>query len=399
MYVQDFNCSWLEHPFVTNSLLLETMKDVDRVREFGIRELYIDTVKGLDEGDALTLEEARKKTTEEMHVVLDWERPTTIKNRIEVVEELPKAKRVKQDAKKAITEIMADIKLGKQVEVEKAEHVVEGMVDSIFRNVDALTSLSRIKEADQYLFMHSVNVCVLMVSFCRFLSLERDVIVRVGVGALLHDIGKTKMPIRILYKPAHLTEKEFEVMQKHATYGRDILLKTSTISKEAIQVAYEHHERFDGTGYPNKLVGDGISKFGQMASIADVYDAITTDRVYHKGMEPAEAIRKIFDWSKHNFKEDLTHWFIKCVGIYPVGTLVRLDSGLLAVVAEPGQKSILRPMVKVVYDTNKQRLVKPYNLDLGADAGPGAEQKIIAYEDPIKRGINPLDFLDLHGIF
>jgi HD-GYP domain-containing protein (c-di-GMP phosphodiesterase class II) len=398
MFVQNFNCGWLEHPFLTNTAMIKTDDDVQKVKGFGIRELYIDTDKGLDVGDALTLEEAHKKTTEEMRVVLNWDR-TEVVNPIEVAQEMPKAKRVKQDAKKVITDIMSDIKMGKQVEVEKAEHVVEAMVDSIFRNADALTSLSRIKEADAYLFMHSVNVCVLMISFCRFMGISRDVIVKVGVGGLLHDIGKTKMPLGIINKPSHLTEKEFEIMQKHATYSRDILMQTTTIGKEAVDVAYQHHERFDGTGYPNKLDGDHISQFGQMASIADVYDAITTDRVYHKGVEPADAIRMIFEWGKHHFREDLTHRFIKCVGIYPVGTLVRLASGMLAVVAEPGKTNLLRPIVRIVYDTNTHRLVKPHDLDLGGRDGSDAGDRIVGYENPIKRNINPLDFVNLHGIF
>jgi HD-GYP domain-containing protein (c-di-GMP phosphodiesterase class II) len=398
MFVQNFNCSWLEHPFLTNSVLLKNDKEVVKVKEFGIRELYIDTEKGADVGDAPTLEEAHLKSTEEMHQVFDWGR-SDIVNPVQIEEELPKAKRVKQDAKKAITDIMSDIKMGKQVEVEKAEHVVENMVDSVFRNSDALTSLSRIKDSDQYLFMHSVNVCVLLVSFCRFMGIGRDVIVKVGVGGLLHDVGKTKISPSLLNKPSHLTQKEFELIQKHAALSREILLKTTTISMEAIQVAYQHHERFDGSGYPDKLQGDQISLFGQMASIADVYDAITTDRVYHKGVEPADAIRMIFDWSKHHFREDLAHRFIKCVGIYPVGTLVRLESGLIAVVAEPGKTNILCPLVKVVYDSNKHRFVKPHDMDLGGRDGSGAGDRIIGYENPIKHGINPLDYINLQGIF
>jgi len=397
MYVHDFNCSWLEHPFLLNSVLLKDDKDVETVKGFGIRELYIDTLKGADVGDAPTMAEAHRETREEMHRVFEWER--TVVNTVPVKEEIPKAKRVKHEAKMAIHDIMSEVKMGKQVEVEQAEHVVEKMVDSIFRNVDALTSLSRIKQSDQYLFMHSVNVCVLMISFCRFMGIEREVMQRVGVGALLHDIGKTKVSMAILNKTSKLTDKEFQAMQQHVSFGKDILMQTPQISTEAIQVAYQHHERFDGTGYPNRLAGDAISRFGQMASIADVYDAITSDRVYHKGMEPAEAIRKIFEWSKHHFQEGLSHWFIKCVGIYPVGTLVRLESGLLAVVAEPGQSSILQPVVRAVYDPSKRRLIHPKDIDLSLPAGQGGGDRIVGYENPEHWKINPLDFLNLEGIF
>ncbi len=395
MYVHDFNCSWIEHPFLSNSVLLKSEKDVQKVVGFGIRELYIDTSKGSDVGDAPTMEEAHIETREEMHRVFEWTR--SIINPVSVTEEISKAKRVKHEAKIAIHDIMGEVKMGRQVEVEQAEHVVEKMVDSIFRNVDALTSLSRIKQADQYLFMHSVNVCVLMISFCRFMGIDREVVQKVGVGALLHDIGKMKVPQAVLNKTSKLTDSEFLTMQKHVTFSRAMLVDSPGIPGEAVDVAYEHHERYDGAGYPNRLKGDAISRFGQMASIADVYDAITSDRVYHKGMEPAEAIRKIFEWSKHHFNEELAHWFIKCVGIYPVGTLVRLESGLLAVVAEPGQTSILHPLVRAVYDSNKNRLlVHPVDIDL---AKPDCADRIVSYDNPELRGINPLDYLNLHGIF
>ena len=398
MYVHDFNCSWLEHPFLQNSVLLKTDDDVKKVREFGVRELFIDTSKGADVADAMTLEEHKRESIEEMHRVFEPKRVGAL-NLVEYADELPKAKKVKQEAQKVITDIMADVKMGKQVVVEKAEHVVSTMVDSVFRNVDALTSLSRIKDADQYLFMHSVNVCVLIISFCRHTGIEREIINKVGVGALLHDVGKTKLPPAILNKPARLTEKEFEVMQKHPGLSRELLLETDRIPEEAIQVAYQHHERFDGTGYHERLKGDAVSQFGQMASVADVYDAITTDRVYHRGMGPAEAIRKIFEWSKNQFKEEIAHKFIKCVGIYPVGTLVLLDGGLLAVVSEPGRESMLSPVVRAVYDAKKRRHIKPVDIDLSSRVGSGEGEGIIGYEDPARHGINPLDYLDLHGIF
>jgi putative nucleotidyltransferase with HDIG domain len=345
----------------------------------------------------LTMEEAHRQSRAEMHQ-FDWGRQDIV-NRVAIIDEMPKAKRVKNEAKKAITEIMGDIKMGKQVEVEKAEHVVELMVDSVFRNVDALTSLSRIKDQDSYLFMHSVNVCVLMISFCRFLGIERETINKVGIGALLHDIGKTNLPLDLLNKADKLTEEEFAVIQKHSELGRDMLLQNPKIPEEAVNVAYQHHERYDGTGYPNGLKGDKVSQFGQMASIVDVYDAITSDRVYHKGMEPAEAIRKIFEWSKHHFKEELCNFFIKCVGIYPVGTLVRLESGLLAVVVEPGKASLIQPVVRAVYDVVKEAYIHPKDFDLSRPGAASERNRIVGYENPAKHGIKPLDFLDLVGGF
>ncbi len=396
MFVADFNCGWLDHPFLTNALFVKDAQTIEKVRDFGIRELYIDTQKGADvgEGGGKAREEVQKELREEMHRLVEMDR--TVINKVPMEEEMHHAKAVKHEAKKVVTGILREARLGRQVALEEANHVVEKMVDSVFRNLDALTSLSRIKSKDQYTFMHSVNVCVLMIAFCRFIGIDRDIIQRVGVGALLHDIGKMKVPDDILNKPGALTDEEFELMKSHVTFGHDILIATKGVPFEAIEVASQHHERFDGTGYPLKLDHDKISRFGQMASLADVYDAITTNRVYHRGLEPAEAIRKIYEWSKHHFNDEFAQYFVKCVGIYPVGTLVRLDSGLLAVVSAPGQRSMLTPTVIAVYDTATQLRVTPHGIVL--DSPSGERHRIIGYEDPQKYRLNPLDYLDLAGV-
>ncbi len=396
MFVADFNCGWLEHPFLTNSVFVKDARTVEKIKEFGIRELYIDTKKGADvgEGHGKAREEVQKELHEELHRLVEMER--TVINTVPMEEEIPHAKAVKHEAKQVVTGILHEARLGKQVELEEANHVVEKMVDSVFRNVDALASLSRIKSKDQYTFMHSVNVCVLMIAFCRFIGIDRDIIQKVGVGALLHDIGKMRVPDLVLNKPGSLTDAEFELMKSHVVHGHDILIATKGVPFEAIEVASQHHERFDGTGYPLKLDHGNISRFGKMAALADVYDAITTNRVYHKGLEPAEAIRKIYEWSKHHFDGELAQYFVKCVGIYPVGTLVRLESGLLAVVAMPGQRSMLTPTVIAVYDAAKHLRISPHEIAL--DGPAGERHRIIGYEDPGKFHLNPLDYLDLAGV-
>lgn len=396
MFVADFNCGWLEHPFLTNSAFVKDAHTVEKVKAFGIRELYIDTRKGSDvgEGRGKKREDVQKELHEEMHRLVEMDR--TVINTVPMEEEMHHAKAVKNEAKKVVTGILHEARLGKQVALEEANHVVEKLVDSVFRNVDALASLSRIKSKDQYTFMHSVNVCVLMIAFCRFIGIDRETIQKVGVGALLHDIGKMKVPDAVLNKPGPLTDAEFDLMKGHVTHGHDILIATKGVPFEAIEVASQHHERFDGTGYPLKLDHGNISRFGQMAALADVYDAITTNRIYHKGLEPAEAIRKIYEWSKHHFAAEMAQYFVKCVGIYPVGTLVRLESGLLAVVAVPGQRSMLTPTVIAVYDEGTHLRITPHEIAL--DGPAGERHRIIGYEDPQKYLLNPLDYLDLAGV-
>ena len=187
MFVADFNCGWLEHPFLTNSVFIKDAHTIEKIKEFGIQELYIDTKKGADigKGRGKAREEVQKELHEEMFRLVEMER--TVINTVPMEEEVHHAKAVKHEAKKVVTGILHEARLGRQVKLEEANHVVEKMVDSVFRNVDALTSLSRIKSKDQYTFMHSVNVCVLMIAFCRFIGMDRDAIQKVGVGALLLD--------------------------------------------------------------------------------------------------------------------------------------------------------------------------------------------------------------------
>jgi len=391
MYIHDLNCGWLDHPFVTNRFLVDDLATAKRIAGLGIKELYIDIDKGADVGTAPTRDEVRSELQQKMERV---SREPQEPPRITVREERAYAEKVEREASKLITNMMADVRLGKQIEVERVSHVVDNMVSSIFRNSHALMSLGRIRQMDQYTFEHSVGVSVLLIAFAKELGLERSIIQEIGVGALLHDIGKTLTPPEILNKPGKLTDEEFAIMRRHVVDSHEILQKTTGISDISILTAAQHHERYDGTGYPNKLKGDEISQYGQMSAIVDVYDAISADRCYHKGMEPTAALRKMLEWSSFHFNQPLVHQFIRCVGIYPVGTLVRLESGRLAVVMEPGEKGPLYPVVRVIYDANKRKYITPRDIDLSHPGGKDGEERIVNFESAETWGIKPHVFMD-----
>jgi HD-GYP domain-containing protein (c-di-GMP phosphodiesterase class II) len=389
MFVHDFNCGWLENPFFATQILLKSGREIEKIVSAGIHDLYIDTDKGLDIADAQTEEEVKKEIRSDI-AKIEVKQKTVVT--VPMKEELHEAKKLKTEAKKIVTNIMHDVRMGKQVELEAVDNAVENMIESIFRNQGALTSLSRLKSKDEYTFMHSVNVCVLMISFCKSNDIDRNTIRKIGSGGLLHDIGKMSVLQEVLNKPGKLTEEEFTQMKNHVVQSKVILSQTPGISPEAIEVASQHHERYDGSGYPDKLKGEEISRFGQMASIVDVYDAITSDRVYHKGLDSSDALKKIFEWSKYHFHPDLVQLFIKTVGIYPVGTLVRLESGLLGVIAEPGRESMLKPVVRAIYNLKHARFMTPKDIDLAA---PGTVDRILGSEDPAKWQIEPLKFIDI----
>jgi len=297
------------------------------------------------------------------------------------------ARALHREANLIVRDMMADVRLGKQIEMELIEPLVERIVDSIFTQQDALIPLARLKQHDAYTFQHSVSVCALMTTFARNLQLPRPVVHEIAVGALLHDVGKASVPDAILNKPAKLTDAEFAKMKNHVVQSKIILQATPGISAIALDVAAQHHERFDGTGYPNKLAGDAISLYGQMGAIVDVYDAITSNRVYHKGMPPTEALRKLLDWSKFHFKPELVHAFIRAVGIYPAGSLVRLESKRLAVVQAQNPDKLIAPKVTVMFHTDGYALT-PQDLDLRH-----AQDRIVGHEDFATWKLNPAHWL------
>jgi len=391
MFIHDINCVWMEHPFLVGALKIKNDKTIEKIAGLGVREVYIDTLKGLDVIDAPTETEVNAEIEHKMLAMVQQVKPITTTSTLN--EELKRSRKVYSEANKIISNIMHDVRIGKQVEVERIDPVVEKMANSILRNKDALLSLCRIKNKDDYTFLHSVSVGALLISFAHALDFKRDVIKLLGVGGMLHDIGKTKVPNEILNKPGALTEEEFVIMKSHVVHGCSILRKSPGIAQVSFDVASQHHERFDGSGYPLGLKNSEMSVYGQMAAIVDVYDAITADRCYHKGMEPTVAIRKMFEWSKFHFNPKLLRTFIRIVGIYPVGTLVMLESGKIGVVIEQSETDMTRPLVRIIFDAKKNYFIAPKDIDLAKPLGQGGGDRIVNYESSAKWNIDPNKFM------
>ena len=387
MYIHDLDCGWTEHPFLRNRFLVGDEKQVRRIVSAGIHQLYIDSERGQDVADAPTQAEVESALDRD---IAGTAAVRATPPRASIDEEFQRARNVLSGANRAIRLLLQDARLGKQVSVEQAEPVVEKVAESVLRNRGALLSLSAIKTKDEYTYMHSVSVCALVMVFCRALEMDEKTVREAGMGGLLHDVGKMATPIEILNKPGKLTDEEFGIMRGHVVASREMLEATPGITPTALAVAAEHHERFDGSGYPRKLKGHEISPMGQLSAIVDVYDAITSDRVYHKGMPAPAALRKLLEWSSMHFNPDNVHVFIKAVGIYPTGSLVMLESRRLAVVVDQSDGSLLQPRVRVVFDTRLGSYVTPYDIDLASAAGA---DRILGYEPPGKWSIDPLGYL------
>jgi putative nucleotidyltransferase with HDIG domain len=398
MFVHDLNCGWMDHPFVFSRFAVTDEQTIKKIAAEGIKSLYIDTAKGMDVDGAPTQAEFDGKMHEKLVESVTGHTASTPRLDPQTVaaaslhEEVARARVIHSEANQVVHGIMNDVRLGKQIQAEKIEPMVERIAESVFRNPGALTSLSRIKEKDDYTFQHSVSVCTLLIAFCRAMDYEADVIMEAGMGGLLHDIGKMKVPNAILNKPSQLIDNEFEVMKSHAALGRDLLRGTSGVPESVILITGQHHERYDGSGYPDHLHEDKITVLGQMASIVDVYDALTSNRVYHSGMEPTAALRKLYEWSNHHFDLGLVNRFIHAIGIYPVGSLVLLESDKIAVVIQPGKENLMHPVVRVVFDRKKNQRVTPFDVDLSKPDGHGGGNHIVRHEEPHKWGLNPFDY-------
>jgi putative nucleotidyltransferase with HDIG domain len=251
-----------------------------------------------------------------------------------------------------------------------------------------LIGLARLKTKDDYTYMHSVAVCALMIALARQLKLSEGDVKEAGMAGLLHDIGKMMIPAEVLNKPGKLTDAEFDLVKKHPVEGYDMLVKTATMSPVVLDVCLHHHEKMDGTGYPHRYSGDKISLMAKMGAVCDVYDAITSNRPYKHGWCPAEAIKKMAEWSKKHFDDKVFQAFVRSIGIYPAGALVMLESGRLGVVVEQNETSLLMPMVRVFFSSKSMSPIPPVLLDLSKD---GVQDKIISREMASKWGFKNLD--------
>ncbi|HGY5244078.1 HD-GYP domain-containing protein [Aeromonas salmonicida] len=301
-----------------------------------------------------------------------------------------KIRRLYQEARELQGKFIRQLKAGEPIDITPLATVAEEMVDTMFTHGDAMLCLARIRAKDAYLMEHSMNVAILLANFGRYLALERSVLKELTLGGLLHDVGKIMTPDEVLNKPGKLTDEEFTVMRQHVVHSHDILSSTPGITATMLEVAANHHERLDGTGYPRHLKGDQLSLYTRMSGIVDVYDAVTADRVYKQGMQPTQAFRILLKGADHHFDRLLVTKFIKCMGVYPVGTLVQLSNQRLAIVMQRNPQEPLKPVVKVIYHATQRHYLEVQWLDL---AKSGVQESIESTVDPKEFGINLANFV------
>jgi len=387
----------MDHPFWRSKFVIDDVNDIELILQSGIKEVMIDASKGLD------------VTIEEMEVVeavlpeppaepepQHEPQPSTAKPAndppriVPIGEEMQRAAKICDQAKGAIIDMLHEVRMGKAVDTETIGPLVEEISSSVTRNPGALISLARLKTADDYTYMHSVAVCALMVALGKQLKMSDTELREAGMAGLLHDIGKAVMPMEVLNKPGKLTDEEFNIVRGHPEAGYKLLKEGHGVSEIAMDVCLHHHEKIDGSGYPHRLKGDEISIYAKMGAVCDVYDAITSNRPYKEGWCPAESLRRMTEWSKNHFDQRVFQAFVKSVGIYPIGTLVKLKSGRLGVVVDQSEKSLLTPKVKVFFSTKSNLRIVPEIVDTSL---PTTQDKVGGIEDAAKWNFGDLSVL------
>jgi putative nucleotidyltransferase with HDIG domain len=359
MYVEDvFNAR--DVLMLSANTLVWDESQVEALKRQGVHSLFINIERGRDVGPD--------------HVPLVKQDMDSKKREEEYYKELQQAKIVHRQAIEAAREVLDSIKKGATFSLEKVEKAAESVVESIQRNPDTLISLSQLKGYDEYTYTHSVGVSILITSLANSMGYKGERLVQAGIGGLLHDIGKMRVPESILNKPGKYTDWEFKVMKKHPEHGLEIVKDRKKLSDFSRTVIIQHHERFNGRGYPYGLKGPQIDEVGLISAVADVYDALTSNRVYRSAWPPQKALALIFQGADDDYSRRIVELFTKHLGIYPAGSFVRLVSGAMGVVTKIDRGNLLAPSIAVLFDEYGKRLDKPMEWDL-AEKQKGTDGK------------------------
>lgn len=380
MFVDGFDGRWIDHPFWRSRFLVETAEQLARIRQSEVRAVIVDRSRsrmaaGVD--DATFANDRRKaangmappyRGVERRRAKIFAPPPRARPVRAATyAQERRRAARVIDKSRRAVIDLFGSARMGRAVDGSKIAPLAEAIGDSIARHSRALINLVRLKQKDEYTYLHSVAVCALMINFARHLKLDEAEVQALGVAGLLHDVGKVAIADDVLLKPGKLTLRERTSVEGHPLAGHALLAQSSDIPATALEVCLRHHEKMDGSGYPDGL-GDGeLSLYARMGAICDVYDAVTSDRPYKAAWTPCEALTAMQSWTGH-FDEQLLDRFADSLGIFPVGTLVTLSNGMLGIVTGSAGESGDAIAVRVFFNCDLLSECPSFDCEIGPTA-------------------------------
>ncbi|GAB1042179.1 HD-GYP domain-containing protein [Shewanella algae] len=335
---------------VANAGQIRSRQAITKLSNSGIRFVWVDVERSSDNCGL-----KKQRPTFNHHP-----RKTSVNHQLAIGQ----AKQLLTEAKGLVRKVLSETFEGKAIEVEPFVALADNMIESVMLDSDAMKCVSALRSKDAYLLEHSVNVAFLLITFGKYLKLDREMLRQLAIGGILHDIGKIKVDNKILHKPGKLTPEEFEHMKLHQAYAIEIMEQAKGLSQVSKDVCLMHHEKLDGRGYPRGLKGDALPLHGRMSCIVDIYDALTATRCYKEAMSPAAAFKILLSLTPFHLDESLVYEFIRCIGVYPVGSLVQLSDGRVGIVWESKDRDVLHPIVKCFYSLKFKRYTDVTMVDL-----------------------------------
>jgi HD-GYP domain-containing protein (c-di-GMP phosphodiesterase class II) len=342
-----------------------------KLRE-GVSSLFAKREREKPDLDSVSEQAEAQETPKRPGFIPESVQLTIYEDQKPVEEEIEAAGVAFQRTSELLHSLVDDIRAGNDLQLDSVEEVISDMVDSMVRNPDALMWVARMREQDLTVYGHGLAVAVSLVAFGRHLGYPKEQLAQLGMLGLLLDIGKIKLPRELLEKNARLSSDEFELIKKHVELGMKVLAQTPNIHPDVLEGIVQHHERMNGSGYPHGLMGDRIGVFGRMAAIADTYAAVTKSRPYAPTISPHEALQMLSNWGGTQFQADMVEQYIQSIGVFPVGSLVELSTGEIAVVVTHNKQKRLRPKVLVVTAVDKTPNKHPAMRDLLYDVSDHA---------------------------
>lgn len=392
MYVSRLDRPWLDTPYLLQGFELKTQSDIDELRKH-CEYVYIDVeLSNVIEKTPESLSKSHIQNKEKQF--LTNKKPKNYPETTEMIEELKTASDCHCVLNDALEAMMVDITNNKKLDLPALKKAICPMVESVIRNPDAFAWLTRMKSKDNYTYNHSISTSIWSVAFGRHLGLPKKDLLSLAIGGLLFDSGKMKLPDELINNTNRFNQYEFKLIKQHVNHSVEIVGAIDNIDEDIVRMVQTHHERHNGSGYPNAMSGDAIPIFGRIAGIVDCYDAMISNRPFVSAMSPHDAILKLYEWRNIDFQAELIEQFIQVVGIYPVGTIVELSDGRIAAIVSHHKVWRLRPRVMLLLDQNKEAYnnFDVINLHTELTGDDGNPLNIIRSLEPGIFGIDPEQF-------
>ena len=389
VYIAELDRPWTETPFMFQGFILDNDKQLEVLKKH-CKKVIIDLEKGPDLDDPRLRKRAAGDGPKPASVLASIENKVKYEEQVSVDQELPRARQAQQKTETVLKHMLYTIEAGKAIDAPRVKEAVTNMTDSVVRNPDAMLLLAKLKEKGEHTLDRAVGVSIYMITFGRFLQLPRDQLDLLGMVGLLQDVGKVRLPADLLNKTQPLTDAELEACKAHVGHSATILKESPGLPPQLPALASLHHERYDGSGYPRRLKGQEIGLFGVIAGLIDCFDALTHPRPYGEALAPSNALSLLYGWRDTLFDGPLVEQFIQCIGIYPVGAIVEMNTGETGIVIAQNVARRLQPRVMVVLDDKGNQLRPQKILDLSRDpkAAPDLPYRI---KRTLEKGSVPID--------